>query len=477
MDAQATPARTAARPFPRGVLGDIDASVAETLVAAGGDVAMVIDRNGVICDLALSNEDMVRDGAESWLDRRWSDTVTVESRHKVDEMLRDARVEGRTRWREVNQVTAKQPSLALRYLAVDTGREGHVIAIGRDDRATALMQQRLIEAQQAMERDYARLRDAEFRYRLLFQMSGEAVIVVDGATRRIVEANPAAERFVGDPRNPLVGETFARIFDPASQDGAAALLTMVQSTARTEGSQVSLARRGREFLVSASLFRLDRTTQCLVRLSPVDAAAAQPQGDRQLDLVLERMPDAFVVTDAELKILSVNTAFLDLVRVGAKEQAQGQSLSRFLGRPGLERNILVDNLRAHGSVRNFTTVLRNLYDEQEDVEVSAVSVPDGAQTCYGFTLRSIGRRQSRRAQGAPELQRSVQQLTELVGRVTLKELVRETTDLVERLCIEAALELTNDNRASAAEVLGLSRQSLYSKLHRFGLGNLSTAEN
>jgi DNA-binding protein Fis len=37
--------------------------------------------------------------------------------------------------------------------------------------------------------------------------------------------------------------------------------------------------------------------------------------------------------------------------------------------------------------------------------------------------------------------------------------------------------LTNDNRASAAEVLGLSRQSLYSKLHRFGLGNLSEIEN
>jgi DNA-binding NtrC family response regulator len=61
--------------------------------------------------------------------------------------------------------------------------------------------------------------------------------------------------------------------------------------------------------------------------------------------------------------------------------------------------------------------------------------------------------------------------------VTLKDLVRETTDLVERLCIEAALELTKDNRASAAEILGLSRQSLYSKLHRFKLGNLTNDED
>jgi DNA-binding NtrC family response regulator len=41
--------------------------------------------------------------------------------------------------------------------------------------------------------------------------------------------------------------------------------------------------------------------------------------------------------------------------------------------------------------------------------------------------------------------------------------------VIERLCIEAALELTGDNRASAAEMLGLSRQSLYSKLRRFGI--------
>jgi DNA-binding NtrC family response regulator len=71
-----------------------------------------------------------------------------------------------------------------------------------------------------------------------------------------------------------------------------------------------------------------------------------------------------------------------------------------------------------------------------------------------------------------ELPRSVEQFTELVGRVSLKNLVRETTDMIERLCIEAALELTRDNRASAAEMLGLSRQSLYSKLRRYGLGDL-----
>ena len=71
-----------------------------------------------------------------------------------------------------------------------------------------------------------------------------------------------------------------------------------------------------------------------------------------------------------------------------------------------------------------------------------------------------------------ELPRSASQLTELLGRVPLKDIVGETTDLIEQLCIEAALELTQDNRASASEMLGLSRQSLYVKLRRYGLGDL-----
>ena len=101
----------------------------------------------------------------------------------------------------------------------------------------------------------------------------------------------------------------------------------------------------------------------------------------------------------------------------------------------------------------------------------AVEVPGGGQTCLGFSIRSAGWRSGREKLGGRELPRTVEQFADLVGRVPLKNLVRETTDLIERLCIEAALQLTRDNRASAAEMLGLSRQGLYAKLRRYGLSD------
>ena len=62
-------------------------------------------------------------------------------------------------------------------------------------------------------------------------------------------------------------------------------------------------------------------------------------------------------------------------------------------------------------------------------------------------------------------------MSELVGKMPLKEIVGETTDVIEKMCIESALILTANNRASAAEMLGLSRQSLYVKLRRFKISD------
>ena len=462
------------RPFPRGLLGSLPAEAAGAVAAAAGDVAMVIDREGVIRDLALSSDDLEREGADAWLDRRWLDTVTVESRPKVDALLRDAARAGRPRWREINQVTAANRSTMVRFVAVATGEDGQVIAIGRDERAASALQQRLVEAQQSLERDYARLREAEGRYRLLFRVSAEPVLVVDAQTRRVIEANPAAERLFGEGRPKLVGAVFSTLFDAESREEAASLMAVAQSSAGAQPAQASVAHRGRTLVVSASLFRQERQTYALVRLTRTDG---EPSGERaegpDLHAVVDRIPDGFLVADANMGVITANSAFLDLVGVGSLAQLVGRPVGEVLGRAGRDRNILLDALREHGFVRNFRTLLHADHGGAEDVEVSATAAPDGGGTVYGFAVRGVDRRFNERPHAAPELRRSVEQLTELVGRMTLKDLVRETTDLVERLCIEAALELTKNNRASAAEILGLSRQSLYSKLHRFGLGNLA----
>jgi transcriptional regulator PpsR len=164
-------------------------------------------------------------------------------------------------------------------------------------------------------------------------------------------------------------------------------------------------------------------------------------------------------------------------QLATPEQVRGESLERWLGRPGVDFNLLTAHLREHGVLRLFATTLRGEYGSTTDVEICAVAVPDSQQPSLGFTIRDVGQRLTTERRVARDRPRSVEQLTELVGRVPLKDLVRESSDMIERLCIEAALTITNDNRASAAEILGLSRQSLYAKLRRHGLGDLDAADD
>jgi transcriptional regulator PpsR len=362
------------------------------------------------------------------------------------------------------------------YSTVQVGDEKRVVAFGRDLRAISALQQRLVHAQQSMEADYARLQFGEMRYRVLFQLSSEAVLIVDSATMKIVEANPAADALFERGGGQLPGQALPDLVDPRSAEAVASLLTTVRVAGRADDVRAHLPDDRGEFVVSASLFRQDSTIYFLVRLSRVHAdtiAAILPKSKTKLLKVVENAPDGFVVTAQDGAIITANAAFLEMAELATEEQALGESLERWFGRPGVDLDVLIANLRQRGSMRLFATTIRGEFGAMSEVEISAVSVMNGGHPCYGFAVRNVGRRLTADTRSGRDLPRSVGQITELIGRVALKDLVRESTDMIERLCIEAALELTGDNRASAAEMLGLSRQSLYVKLRRYGLGDLA----
>lgn len=467
------------------------------LLAAAADLTLVLSDSGVILDVAAGDPDMARDLGDALLGLEFKSVLGDESHPKVAALMAGTWSGGAPepgaapRWRQLGVRVPPGPEFPLSCCSVrldlppGEGGEGpqpSVVVFCRDLRALSAMQQRLVEAQQSMERDYLRFRQAEMRYRHLFQVSAEGVMVVDAATGRVLEANPAAQQLLvaqagaapgGDK---LVGSNFPAGFEPSGLEAVQAMLASVRASGRVEEIRCELADRRGELLVSASVFRQDVGTYFLVRLArasePVGAAELLNTNAMLLKLA-QSAPDCLVVTDLDGVVLSANAAFVELVQLANEEQVRGQSLDRWLGRTGVDLSVLISNLRQRGSVRLFGSTLRGAFGAQTEVEISAALVPHGNEAFLGFTIRDVGRRLSADARTRKELPRSVAQLTELVGRVPLKDIVGETTDLIEQMCIEAALELTRDNRASAAEMLGLSRQSLYVKLRRYGLGDLS----
>jgi transcriptional regulator PpsR len=461
---------------PAETIGVLDIDVTARLLAETGDVTFILDHGGVIRDIAIASRELADEGFGEWRGRAWIDTVSDESRGKIGQMLRDAASAQSVRWRQVNHVTPAG-EVPVRYLALSADADGRVIAVGRDVRATAALQQRLLAAQQSMERDYVRLRQAESRYRQLFDQSSEAVLIVDASTRRITDANPAAKRLVSGRKDSPAGQPFSSILHGDDRDAGVAMLGAVAATEKVLPLVLRMTDGRQTCEISATLFREGRGAYFLVRLRPLsNEGPGAAEGGRSLEATLELIPDAFVLTDETLTILAHNSAFLDITQYARPEQVVGQPLGQFVGRPGIDLNLLQSQLRDHGMVRNFSTIVRSQLGLQDEVELAAVATQDNDRVCYGLSLRDVGHLRPARMPVGDNPQ-SVEQLTELVGRVSLKEIVRESTSLIERLCIEAALNYTSDNRASAAELLGLSRQSLYSKLHRHGMATGGLAED
>lgn len=460
--------------------GEIDAKTAASLLAVSGDFALVMDSAGVIREVATVGAETQFDAATQWIGRPWIETVTPDTRAKIDTLLKEAASSGVSKRRQVNHLLVDGADVPVSYTALRLGRDGSVVAVGRDMRHVSALQQRLVEAQQAMERDYWRLRHVETRYRLLFQIASDAIVVIDASTLKVLDANTAAGQVFGDTPDRLIGRTFPFGVDAAGSRLLEELTMTARSAGRAGDVLISLAGGGRSYHASASCFRQESATLLLVRLSAADVAptvnAAADSPLRVIDLI-ERSPDGFVVTDLEGHVLTANRAFLDIAELASEEQVRGTLFATYIGRPGADFPVFTSMLKKNSAVRLMATTARGTHGNQSEVEVSAVWAPEAEEPCIGFTVRDIGRRLAATPQGARDLTRAVEELTTLVGRVSLRDLVRDTVDLVERHFIEAALELTNDNRTSAAEVLGVSRQSLYVKLRRHRLVSPSGNEN
>ena len=462
---------------PKESLGDLGAQSAAMLIAAASDVAIIVDGKGVIRDVSFAKDDLSLElnGHGRWLGTDCLETVTLDSRAKMKALLQDATAHKPSNWRHINHPSPAGEDIPVQYLAIDIGRKDRFVMVGRDLRQMAAMQQRLISAQQSMERDYTRLREAETRYRLLFQVASEAVIIIDATSHAVIDANPAALALLDASAPQLLKSNFVNHFDATDAHAIVRLLADVRSGGRDNAARVHTANSKRECALAASLFRQDNAALFLVRLWPQSGGGSSGalKATAQLLQYFDRATDGLVIAQHDGRIVRANAAFLDLAQFSNESQVRGEMLDRWLGRAGVDFNVAFANLKQSGSVRLFATMLRGDLGGATEVEVSAVTLADGDERPgFGFAIRNVDKRLSPATTTSKrELPRSVAQLTELIGRVPLRDLVRETTDVIEKLSIEAALELTGDNRASAAEMLGLSRQSLYVKLRRFGLAD------
>lgn len=441
--------RPANEPMDLSPLSALAPQLATTVASVASDVALVVDADGVIRNVAFGNGHALAQ-AEQWVGRSWADTVTTATRRKVEQLLREALDAGLARRREVNLPAVDGGDIPIAYSAIRLGARGPVLAVGRDLRAIAAIQQQFIDVQGEMERDYWKRRRTEARYRTLFEVATDSVFVVDAESLTIVDANAAAARLYDLAPDQLAGKRLTVGLDRASRAAVEDLLVAARSSARPAELRARLAGRRAWTRISATPFRSDGVMLLLVRAAAVDDG----DGVQQLTALVERTPDGLILCDGGGHVRAANPAFVAMVGSTSDDDLRGQSLSQWLVPDSGSVVQLLAQVRAHGVLRAVGAGLTAPGGQVQPVELSAMLLTEGEQEGIGLIVRTA--QPARSAALTAGLAGALTHLSSQLGLTALPALMQQVNQLAEQHFLQAALQRADGDAAAAARLLGLT---------------------
>ncbi len=446
------------------ILGDIIAEVA--------DLGIVISDSGIVLSVLVSPTNEAFQKLERWENKDIRSALTIESVSKFDSRLA-AFLDGASPIRPVelnHSDDVGRWEFPVRYSFHRIGPDGAILMLGRDLRPIAEMQQQLVKAQLALERDYEVQREYDTRFRVLMDSTSDAVIFASVQTGEITEANPAAASLLGRSREDLIGTAIALCFEGRKRGDLIDSLTTQAISDRDDPVKTVLRGNGQAVNLLPTLFRAAGERVLLCRIAPLDEKNMRADNLTQnVKSLYVNGPEAIIFTSDAGDVLSANDAFLDLIDVAHDVNLRGRNLSDYLQRGSVDLKVMMENAGRTGRMRIYTTKIAGEYGSPRSVELSVTKLQAGQHTVFGFVVRDANHAETSRNPAKAGDDESMQSVVELVGSATLRDIVAETTNVVEKMCIETALELTMNNRVAAAEMLGLSRQSLYVKLRKFDI--------
>ncbi len=434
--------------------------LAQTMVSLGGDIALVLDGDGVVRRVDQRTSTPLATDAHEWIGQRWTETVTPESKPKLESLMAEATPDCATRKREVNHCTDGSATVAVAYTAMRLGPHGPILAVGRDLGISAALQQRFLGAQQEMERNYSRARQAEARYRMLFQVATDAVLVVDGTTLNIVEANQSASELFDLKVNQVVGQHVTFGFERHSRRIVTAGLSAAIDTGQSTETRAQLLGKIRSTSVTATPFKVMDTQQLLVRVRTTEQLASSGAVGATLARLVDSATDGVAVTDVDGCVLAANPAFLKLVEASNEGMVRGKLLSDWLSLPTAPFVHLIEEVRREGLTDYAPSQLLSGSALVKPVEVAATLLSEIDPPCIGFSVRLVTDAKGELEVTVEPIQTAVKVLCDAVGSTTLPELMQRASDVLQRNFIRMAMERAGADLNKAASLLGINRQQL-----------------
>jgi transcriptional regulator PpsR len=435
-------------------LSSVAPQMADALVLLASDIALVVDEDGIIRNVSQRNAEPVSPGAGGWVGSAWTDVVGAEGRAKVERLMAETLSTGRSRRREINQPGVQGSTVPLEFTAMRLGDHGPVLAVGRDLRAVAAIQQRFLEAQQDIEKSYWRARQADAQYRLLFEVATDAVLVVDAESYTILEANESASNLFSLSLDKMLGRPATFAFHRQYHEPLIELFNVARTSAQPAEASAQIIGRVTGARVAATPFRAERGLRLLVRVRTAHTPGSSAELSSALSRLVRGTTDGIVVTEAQGRVLMANPAFSELLRLGHQATIKGRLLSEWVDGPLQE---MFDGVRLEGVTHPTEFRLRTASGAVVPVLIHGSLLTEGDQECLGFTIHPMAPGGTSQLE---DLGAAMERLTARLGTDTLGLLLQEARELARTFFIARALERAGGNITLAAEMLGVKVDTL-----------------
>jgi transcriptional regulator PpsR len=378
-------------------------------------------------------------------------------RRKVEAMLHDVASTGLARRRGISHSGMGGADIPVAYTAIRLGRNGPVIAVGRDLRAIAAIQQRFLDAQQDLERGYWKARQAESQERQLYQVLSDGVLAVEAESLKIVRANRCIASRLGGVAA-LAGRAVDALFDHHSRGAVRELMTSARGSGRPAELRARLIGDPVTCSVAAMPFRADDEQRLLVRLRSAVSPLASAVGGSERE--------AAAVTDSSGRVLTCDANFIALLHARDDTELVGRPIADWLGATAAEGEALLHEVRHQGLAEREAMLLKT--GEHGSVGVSATWLTEGDRECIGLVLWQAAPRIAALGDAQAVFAEVWTRLSEQLGTTPLPVMLRQATALAEQHFIRIALQRSAGNTQAAASLLGISERSLAQRRAREG---------
>ena len=261
------------------------------------------------------------------------------------------------------------------------------------------------------------------------------------------------------------------MFEPGEDKPLLEALNDAALAGRGSTLTTALNESGKSVTLEATAFRTAGEQLLFCQISRRDTPNAVAPKIKALEDLFDGGPDGIAFASADGNLTWANRSFLRLVDAHDDAPVEGRNLGDNLQRGSVDLNVMIENTARNGSMRLYSTKLIGDHGAPRSVEIAVSHLKGSDEDLFGFVVRDVSHLDAARPGAAAGRvnDENARSILEMVGTAPLKDIVAESSDVVEKMCIEAAVELTQNNRVAVAEMLGLSRQSLYVKLRKYGL--------